>query len=270
MTTPSSPAARRATPASIDRDHPGGDADSPIDAALERLLSEPLGTHVDYWHTLKVVMPDRPLWRGTKFKRYKTRAAYYYGEDRVALSVLSYAPAESSGTPAACLRPLLHEARRTAKKLDIALGPMRREVRTYRRGPESVDWASSSTAVDEGERTAGGGSGGSKAARARRVAELRASQPHADVPMPRRTDEGELVVVRTSADIRLLFERRQYTAAFAAYESWPGTCLVQLFAARVGTDPELAERVVTRWVDEAAPKLRWASWLRQAPPFENR
>lgn len=59
-----------------------------------------------------------------------------------------------------------------------------------------------------------------------------------------------------------------YLAFMAAYQSWPGTCLVQAFAV-VSTDhPELAARVRDRWVAEAAGRLIWDKKVKSAPDTE--
>jgi len=56
-----------------------------------------------------------------------------------------------------------------------------------------------------------------------------------------------------------------YLAFMAAYQSWPGTCLVQSFAV-VSTDhPELAAKVRERWLTEAVGKLAWEKKVKEAP-----
>lgn len=96
------------------------------------------------------------------------------------------------------------------------------------------------------------------------------SQPYRRVPIPKNLPPSEMLVMRSSGRLNTLFMRDHYEVGVVAYQSWPGTCLVQGFAVRVGSDVTLARRVVSRWVDEAAPILHWAGWLREAPPFENR
>jgi hypothetical protein len=208
---PSTPAARRTSAGTVTRDNPGGDAEHPVDAALERLLTQPLGRHGDAWKTLDVQLPDKPNWKGTKFKRYPTRAAYQYGKAYVGVSVVLYAKADANGdSPSACLKPLLSKARRLAKAFDIELGAQHQEV-----------------------------------------------QPH-------------MAVLRMGGKINTLLRRDAYEAALVAHESWPGTCLIQGFAVRVGSDVMLARRVVTRWVEDAAPALAWVPELSGPPPIEDR
>jgi hypothetical protein len=61
-----------------------------------------------------------------------------------------------------------------------------------------------------------------------------------------------------------------YVGAIAAYESWPGTCLLQGFAAKADKHHELAERVRDRWVREGASRLAWDRRIREAPTFDAR
>ncbi len=173
---------------------------------------------MDAWKTLRVQLPDRPHWKGTRFKRYPTRAAYQYGKAYVGVAIVIYTKASAVAGDAdarsACLRPLLKRAHEAAQGYSVEMGPMRREVR--RRGGL------------------------------------------------------EMLVVRTSGKFNTLFKRDAYVGALVAHQSWPGTCLVQGFAVRVGSDVMLARQVVTRWVEDAAPEITWSSKLSVAPRFENR
>jgi hypothetical protein len=81
---------------------------------------------------------------------------------------------------------------------------------------------------------------------------------------------ADMPVVRTWGQMHTLVNDDRYVAAIAAYESWPGTCLVQGFAVKVGSDEELARRVVERWLAENAPILSWSGNLRDQPRIENR
>lgn len=251
-------------------DDPGGDAAQPVDAALERLLSEPLGRHVDYWHRLEVPLPDRAHWKGTRFKRYPTRAAYQYGDTYIALAVVAYTAADGQDSPSACVKPLLKEMRAAAKAYDIEIGSMHRETRTRLGGPESVDWQREGAAERPARRVVPDVRSRPTSERQRRVRALMAGQPFSDVDAPSVFSPTEMLVVRMSGHFNTLFKRDEYVGAVVAYASWPGTCLVQGFVVRVGSDLMFARRVVTRWVEDAAPGLRWASWLREGPPTDNR
>ena len=56
-----------------------------------------------------------------------------------------------------------------------------------------------------------------------------------------------------------------YVGFMAAYQSWPGTCLVQGFAVVSTNHPDLATKVRDRWVSEAVTKLAWDKKLTEAP-----
>jgi hypothetical protein len=89
-------------------------------------------------------------------------------------------------------------------------------------------------------------------------------------PLPKNLKPGDMPLITTSGQFATLFNRDSYLGAIVAYDSWPGTCLVQGFAVKIGTDKELAERVRTRWIEEMAPILRWNRKLREQPPIKNR
>jgi hypothetical protein len=48
-----------------------------------------------------------------------------------------------------------------------------------------------------------------------------------------------------------------YVGAVVAYESFPGTCLVQGFAAVATHHPDIAKRARDTWINQAAPLLHW-------------
>jgi hypothetical protein len=81
---------------------------------------------------------------------------------------------------------------------------------------------------------------------------------------------GDTPLMRASARFVTLLERDRYVAAVAARPSWPGTCLVHGFAARIGTDAALAHAVVDRWARELASELRWQPTVTRAPPRDDR
>jgi hypothetical protein len=89
-------------------------------------------------------------------------------------------------------------------------------------------------------------------------------------PLPENLPASNLAVLRTTGRFTTLFNRDVYQVAVVAYDSWPGTCLVQGFAVRTGADEKLAVKVLERWLEEAAPNLRWDPTLREKPIFENR
>jgi hypothetical protein len=413
---PSPAQARQPTPGTVTRDNPGGDADNPIDAALERLLSEPIGKKTDRWRTVGARLPDYRNWKRVRFWGYPTRAGFRYGKNpHIAVGMLSYTPAGGDDSPQACLQKFVKKARDTADLFDVEVGEAHREMRTHMHGPEAVAWeqraaeweverkkrlaerkkrlaelrkkkrerlkkarerwrklrverrrqaaakraasaakapnasipvspnapakadapdgsekdsptekpqanaepeeGAAATADEKPDEDSAATPRAQRAKKRRRLlrriqrAKRRANkkkkqgdtppskseraalrkkkrraqsnalrerlrlikaQPFRRVPLPKNIPDGEMAVLRSSGKFNTLLKRDHYEVAVVAYEAWPGTCLVQGFAVRVGTDVMLARRVVTRWLDEAAPILRWASWLRTAPPFKDR
>lgn len=73
------------TPESITRDEPGGDADDPHVAALERLEKEPWGWRNDRQDALHVPMPDWKNWRRVKYFGVPTFVGFRYGDDHHAV-----------------------------------------------------------------------------------------------------------------------------------------------------------------------------------------
>jgi hypothetical protein len=353
---PSSLAERTPNEHSITRDNPGGDAQSPVDAALTRLLSEPLGTKHDKFDTLTARFPDAGNWRRTRFWGYPTRAGFRYGkEPNYAISVVAYANADSDDSPAACLERYAQKARRTAAGFDVDLLIASRDTRWHARGVESVDWVkleaerrariearrrqlrerlaglrfkgrlrrppgqpAAPSAADSGELPGthatvrpGGVPKGEPRVKRRRVLStkqlrrrlervwasweakldrylLHGPFPEADVepaPPPLSPEElwrleqrrlltrfgkHDMPIIRASGQFSTVFESDRYLGAIVAFRSWPGTCLVQGFAVRVGTDDALAAEVVQRWLDEVAPWTMWNPALRAAPPLADR
>jgi hypothetical protein len=62
-----------------------------------------------------------------------------------------------------------------------------------------------------------------------------------------------------------------YTGAVVAYQSFPGTCLVQGFAAVATRHPDIAKRARDTWIVQAAPQLHWnPNKVTDKPPaFDN-
>ncbi len=72
-----------------------------------------------------------------------------------------------------------------------------------------------------------------------------------------------VVIAVLDGSVDSMLANDEYVGAVAAYQSWPGTCLVQGFAVVATTHRELAEAVRDRWVEEAASALFWKV---DAPP----
>ena len=318
--TPSTPAQRTPTPGSVTRDNPGGDAQSPIDAALMRLLEQPIGFKEDKFQTLHPRVADADNWRRMRFFGYPTRAAFRYGKERYATVVISYSKARDD-SPASCVEAFVQDAKRMAESFDVEVGPFEREMRSHKRGIEAIDMAELARRQDKWEKDRAEQRAQLRARmrRLRAIARQRAMQVKAAAtasnsegapnetpaqpsgqpatqpkPVPKRNfrfmfrlppvkplphpldqmlaeaGQGDMPVVRTSGQMKTLSDRDRYLVAIVAYESWPGTCLVQSLALKIGTDEALASRVRERWIAEIAPALEWKRELREQPPIQNR
>lgn len=62
-----------------------------------------------------------------------------------------------------------------------------------------------------------------------------------------------------------LLGRNDYMGAVAAYQSFPGTCLVEGFAVVATHHPGLAKQIRDRWVAEGAAQLVWEKHVKEAP-----
>ena len=84
------------------------------------------------------------------------------------------------------------------------------------------------------------------------------------------TSSKPMVISIIDAAVESSAEQREYAGALAAYESFPGTCLLQGFVASAGKHKELANRVRERWVAEGATKLAWTPKVTEAPKIDSR
>jgi hypothetical protein len=75
-----------------------------------------------------------------------------------------------------------------------------------------------------------------------------------------------LLIQLLEGSVDTIIANNDYAGAIAAYQSWPGTCLVQGFAVVATKHRDLALKVRERWVAGGAPALRWDSRLKDAPP----
>lgn len=201
------------TPASVTRENPGGDAEDPERAALERLLHEPWGGRRDRWNTVKVPLIDWKNWRRVRIFGHPTRATFRYGDDNYALVTIWYTATDGPSDPATCLKRFHDEARPIAESYSVSLGPI-----TRRSAVQTI------------------------AGRAKPV-----------------------VFDLVEGSIDTLFSSDDYVGGVAAYESWPGTCLVAGFAVVATHHRALAVKVVERWVDDGALRLTWTARVKEAP-----
>lgn len=80
-----------------------------------------------------------------------------------------------------------------------------------------------------------------------------------------RNEQKPILVRLQEGGVDSMIVADEYVGFMAAYQSWPGTCLVQGFAVVATDHPELATKVRDRWVREAVPKLSWDKKLKEAP-----
>jgi hypothetical protein len=99
------PAAQAPSPESVTRDEPGGDAPNPGAAALQRLLTEPLGARNDKPNTVAVALADAPLWKRVRFRLVPAYVGFRYGNAHHALAafVVRDPPKGGPVTSDACL-----------------------------------------------------------------------------------------------------------------------------------------------------------------------
>lgn len=220
------------SPASISYNEPGGDAEDPHRAALQRLLDEPIGFKVDKFNTLRVSLFDWRNWRRIRVFTKPTRAAFRYGKKHHAIIVILYEKSRPDDTPAQCLERVFRRSTPMAEKFAFELAGAQREHGQHLRGVERRAFPSAST--------------------------------------ERRARYATMPIIRTGGRFVTLFNQDHYLAAATAYKSWPGTCLIQGFAVRVDEDEDLAQAVLDRWLDQVAGRLSWSPRLRHTPPFKNR
>jgi hypothetical protein len=79
-----------------------------------------------------------------------------------------------------------------------------------------------------------------------------------------------VVIQVIDGSVESLFDSGAYVGALAAYQSWPGTCLIQGFVVVADKHRELAVQVRDRWVTQGAARLTWSGRVTEAPPLEDR
>lgn len=144
---PSAPM-RPPTPATVTAKEPGGDAEDPERAALERLLGEVWGARTDKDEQLLAPMPDRDHWKRTRYFGFDHLVGFRYGNEHramIAVRVQDLPP----GTPVkseTCMRAFEDWARPQIAGFDVKLQPLPTKVVRWRGQPlviQSVDgWVS--------------------------------------------------------------------------------------------------------------------------------
>jgi hypothetical protein len=79
-----------------------------------------------------------------------------------------------------------------------------------------------------------------------------------------------MVIKVLDGAVESLVDSNDYAGAVASFQSWPGTCLIEAFAAVATHHRALAMQVRDRWVAEGAPGIRWEKALTAAPPLNDR
>jgi hypothetical protein len=210
---PTQPAGAPPTPKTVTAANPGGDANDPEYAALDRLSKEPFGFRRDFWNTLHIPLIDWKNWQRTRIIANPTRASFRYGKSHYAVGTVWYTPMEGANEPEACLAKFLDYATPIADANGLLVSGRERLRTTQAVG-----------------------------------AEVR-----------------PIVVELLSGRLDSLLGRNDYIGAVAAYQSFPGTCLVQGFAVVATNHPTLAKQIRDRWVAEGAAQLVWEKHVKEAP-----
>jgi hypothetical protein len=99
-----------------------------------------------------------------------------------------------------------------------------------------------------------------------RVEETKTLHAHQDV----RGERLPMLVKEMEGSVETMITSAEYVGAIAAYQSWPGTCLVRGFAVIATNHKDLALKVRERWVTESAPRLAWNPDVHEAPEPSSR
>jgi hypothetical protein len=152
--TPRQPPGQPPTPASVTKNEPGGDADDPHRAALERMLAEPWGSRNDRDDQVVAPLPDAPKWRRIRYYGFDHLAGFRYGKTYHAVGAVAVQNVPP-GTPVrseTCLAEFEAWARPQLKGLDVRFEPFRTKLARWRDQPlviQSMDgfvsWGISST-----------------------------------------------------------------------------------------------------------------------------
>jgi hypothetical protein len=105
---------------------PGGDAEDPHAAALERLLASPWGARSDKGDQLLAPMPDWENWKRVRYWGFDHIAGFRYGKAYHAVSVarVQEMPPGTPATSEACLRAIEAWVRPQLQGFEVKLGPI--------------------------------------------------------------------------------------------------------------------------------------------------
>lgn len=125
------------TPASISIKEPGGDAQDPQRAALERLLGEPWGGRTDKDEQVLAPMPDWEHWKRTRYWGFEHLVGFRYGKEHRAM-IAARVQELPAGTPVkseTCMRVFEDWARPQIAGFDVKLSPFQVKVVRWRDQP---------------------------------------------------------------------------------------------------------------------------------------
>lgn len=210
---PTQPAGAPPTPKTVTAANPGGDANDPEFAALDRLAKEQWGFQRDFWNTLHIPLVDWKNWQRTRITGNPTRASFRYGKQHYAVATIWYTPIEGANDPEACMAKFIDYASPAADAYGIQV--MSRE-------------------------------------------RLRMTQSVGADVLP-------ISVELLTGRVDTLLLHNDYLGAIIAYQSFPGTCLVEGFAVVATHHPTLAKQIRDRWVSEGATRLVWEKHVKEAP-----
>jgi hypothetical protein len=110
------------TPATISVKEPGGDADNPEVAALDRLSAEEWGLRVDRQDSMLVPLTDFKNWKRVKFKLVPSWTGFRYGDKHHGISALYFrAPPVTDPTSDQCLVDFEQWARGLVSKFEAKI-----------------------------------------------------------------------------------------------------------------------------------------------------
>lgn len=151
---PRQPPGRPPTPASVTKNEPGGDADDPHRAALERMLAEPWGSRNDKDDQVVAPLPDAPKWRRIRYWGFDHLTGFRYGKTYHAVGAIAVQEMPP-GTPVrseTCLAAFESWARPQMQGLDVRFEPFQTKLARWREQPlviQAMDgwvsWGISST-----------------------------------------------------------------------------------------------------------------------------
>jgi hypothetical protein len=189
------------TPSSITHEHPGGDAQDPHQAALQRQLDERWGWGEDKDGQLRIPLVDGKNWERVRYWVLDHFVGFKYGDDYHVLNAV-FLDDVPDGTP-----------------FDSKTCMMRAEKWTY---PQLKNF----------------------------------DVKFSDTRFTQSTWRGHRIMVKSmDGYVDLGFERKRFSAAYAAYPAYPNVCLVFGVAVPWREQKELAQKVRDRWIKEGVPRI---------------